>query len=141
MNYLSNIQELEKLDKDFKSFLAHCKETQEEYSKNELLFIWFAEYIIYIVTYDDSLSAELGEELYKVCKAIINKTEEEYLNDSVEKYKKYIVCLNIINNCDSEEVLDWGTSIRHPWFSYDSNKAILIENAVKYLDKELEDEE
>ena len=110
---------------EFKTYLEYVPQ-KEDFNEDEIKLIWFAEEIIDFTGYDDNLSLKIGRQLYEIAKAIINRTQQEYMK---ENYEIYIVCLNLIglNN------LNWGTSIRYCWFE-DTEKAKLIQEAVKFIE-------
>ncbi len=91
-------------------WLENCGD--EDFSKEDTKYIWICE-PLGIVTYDDSISCELGKKLYKTIKAILNRNQEHFMqNGYSQEYVDYITCLNLIGN----DNLEWGTSIRYCWF-------------------------
>lgn len=83
----------------------------------DLLYAYLANDIFGYISYDDDLDIEMGKKLYKTVDAIL-KTEQAKLIES-DFYEDYIMCLNIMQlNC---EKINWGTSIRFPWFEYDED--------------------
>lgn len=113
------------IPEEFKFYLEYVS-NKEDFNEDEIKLIWFAEEIIDFTGYDDDLSLKMGKQLFETAKAIIDRTQQEYMKES---YGMYIVCLNLIgvNN------LNWGTSIRYCWFE-DTEKAKLIKEAVKFIE-------
>lgn len=109
----------------FKTYLEYVP-NKEDFSEDDIKLIWFAEEIVDFTGYDDNLSLKIGRQLFGTAKAIMNRTQQEYMK---ENYEMYIICLNLIglNN------LNWGTSIRYCWFE-DTEKAKLIQEAIKFIE-------
>jgi len=83
----------------------------------DLLYAYLASEIFDYVSYDDDLDIEMGKKLYKTIDAILKKEQGKLIESDF--YEDYIVCLNIMQlNC---EKINWGTSIRFPWFEYDED--------------------
>lgn len=79
-----------------------------------LLYAYLANDIFDYISYDDDLDIEMGKKLYKTIDAILKKEQEKLIESDF--YEDYIVCLNLMQlNC---EKINWGTSIRFPWFEY-----------------------
>lgn len=83
----------------------------------DLLYAYLANDIFDYISYDDDLDIEMGKKLYKTIDAILKKEQEKLIKSNF--YEDYITCLNIMRfNC---EKINWGTSIRFPWFEYDED--------------------
>lgn len=99
----------------------------EDFSKEDTKYIWICEPLD-IVTYDDSISCELGKKLYKTIKAILNRNQEQFMqNGYSQEYVDYITCLNLIGNNN----LEWGTSIRYCWFKDEEKYRKIIKQIEK----------
>ena len=81
----------------------------------DLLYAYLANDIFDYISYDDDLDIEMGKKLYKTIDAILMEEQEKLIESDF--YEDYIMCLNIMRfGCDK---INWGTSIRFPWFEYD----------------------
>lgn len=95
----------------------------EDFSKEDTKYIWLCTPLD-IVTYDDAISYELGRKLYKVIKAILNRTQEQFMAKGYsQEYVDYVTCLNLLGT----DNLEWGTSIRYCWFKDKEKYRKLIE--------------
>lgn len=95
----------------------------EDFSKEDTKYIWLCTPLD-IITYDDSISCELGKKLYQAIKSILNKTQEQFMAKGYSKeYVDYITCLNLLGT----DNLEWGTSIRYCWFKDEEKYRKLIE--------------
>ena len=113
------------INEKFKTYLEYVA-NKEDFSEDDIKLIWFAEEIIDFAGYDDDLSLKIGKQLFETAKAIINRTQQEYMK---ENYEMYIICLNLIGL----DNLSWGTSIRYCWFE-DTEKTKLIQEAIKFIE-------
>ena len=83
----------------------------------DLLYAYLSDVIFDYIAYDDDLSIEMGKSFYKVIDSIINETQDQLIESDF--YSEYITILNLMRiNCDK---INWGTSIRFPWFEYDED--------------------
>jgi len=83
----------------------------EKISKLEFL----ADYIFEFTTYDGDISELFAEKMVEVLRAINDGKIYEFIKDE-ENYKWYIIMCNMPFLGDK---LEWGTSIRGAWWSYD----------------------
>lgn len=113
------------INEKFKTYLEYVT-NKEDFSEDDIKLIWFAEEIVNFTGYDDNLSLKIGKQLFETAKAIINRTQQEYMKVN---YEMYIICLNLIGT----DNLNWGTSIRYCWFE-DTEKAKLIQEAIKFIE-------
>ena len=67
-----------------------------------------------ITTYDHGLSIEFGKTIIEVMEVINNRKNFEYMDQSRENYKKFILVANLL---DHFNWIEWGTSIRGCWFN------------------------
>lgn len=72
----------------------------------------FMETVLDITTYDGDVAISMTEQILKVAEHILNGTTRELL-DRGEEYKMFLWTLQL--SCFKNS-LNWGTSIRHPWF-------------------------
>lgn len=128
MNYPSDEKNVLELKKRFEEYCEMTEINKQGYEEEECKYIWFAEDIINFTAYDDDLSLLVGKRLYDTCKAIINKTQSEYME---EHYEDYIICLNLIG----KDNFNWGSSIRFCWFENNSKTQKII-NAIKFIEKQ-----
>jgi hypothetical protein len=83
----------------------------------DLLYAYLAHDIFDYTSYDDGLDIEMGKKLFRTVDAILKKEQRCLVNSDF--YEDYIMCLNIMQlNCQK---INWGTSIRFPWFEYDED--------------------
>ena len=99
------------------------------FSKDELIWDWFAECILDVAFYDTELSIKWGKLLYKTIKSILEDKQSEIMSDM---YEEYLICLNLIGI----DKLEWGTSIRYCWFD-DKEYVDKLKKAIKQLDKRI----
>lgn len=72
----------------------------------------FMESVLDIITYDTDATEEMTEQIIKVAGHILNGTTSELLDGDME-YRMYLWTIQLSCFKDS---LNWGSSIRHPWF-------------------------
>ena len=73
------------------------------------------------------------KKMIEVLDVILNKKNFEYIKSSEENYYNY---LSMCNSRFLYEKLDWGTSIRGAWFSFDSFE--INNGEIEVKEKELE---
>ncbi len=98
----------------FKSYITgkeihelYCPE--DEYPK----ILWAANEVFDIYTDDENLDIEIGKQLIESCKVILNYENYEYIQQSEENYKKFMMCILWF---DKLNWVDCGTSARGSWF-------------------------
>lgn len=74
-------------------------------------YVWAAEEVFGMFTYDDEMSEFFVKEIFEVIDAIYARINFTYINDN-NKYAKYLqVCLML----DQFGWIEWGSSIRGAW--------------------------
>lgn len=78
--------------------------------------IYFVEYIINMITYDDELAEYYYDNYFKpTLTSILNKGEMGFSSNK-DEYVRYNITCNLILGLRGLNSLDWGTSIRDCWF-------------------------
>lgn len=101
-------------------FAEHC-----DGAENENKYDWCANYVFMLFTYDEELAEIFIKKIFEVCKAILERKTFEFIKESDEKYRQFIIVCNLL--CRFEWI-NWGTSIRGAWFEkHRSNQKPIIE--------------
>ncbi len=103
----------------FEDYLTILKEKGAQLEYLDSLYSYLADEIFGYISYDDDLSIKKGKEFYNIIDAILNQTQSKIVNS--ELYPEYITNLNLMQASSTK--LDWGTSIRYPWFVYDEDNS------------------
>lgn len=112
-------------------YKAHYEEERsrrdDEYTKYE----WAACYIFDLYTYDTALDEKFVKSIIEVSKAIIDMETYNYIENR-DNYLKHILVCQLLYHFNW---INWGTSIRGPWFESDSRKDILEESSWSLLNE------
>jgi hypothetical protein len=73
---------------------------------------YLSDYIFDFTTYDSGLSVEMARQAIATCKAINDRSTFDYIADPIQ-YRSFIYNCNLPFFISK---LDWGTSIRFPWW-------------------------
>ena len=101
------------------------KYTYEDYKK-----IYVCDDIFEFTTYDDGLSLKFGEIFIDVCKAIKENETSEYFQIDDKHYWDFILTVNLLNE---KNAIEWGTSIRCPWFDYSESNNAFTKDVVEWI--------
>lgn len=122
------------INESFEDFIDFSKGISDKttISQDEIMslkYVWLAEDVFHIDTYDDNLSEKFGRAILEVLRVIKNRQNYEYIKNE-DNYIKYILVCNLL---DMNDLISWGTSIRGAWFEfmdyggYDDHRRIFIE--------------
>lgn len=89
---------------------------------------WFMEDLLGMSFYDDKAAAEFGFIFWLVMSSVYEHDTLELFKDE-ESYLMFVMVANFLN---LKWMIDWGTSIRSPWFIYDQSP-IRGEDEMTYL--------
>ncbi len=88
-------------------------------------YVWCSNYVFNLTTYDNELDEIFVKKIFEVCKAILERKTFEFIKESDEKYRQFIIVCNLLSRF---EWINWGTSIRGAWFEENrSNQKPIIE--------------
>lgn len=90
---------------------------REDYTLLEWKYAWLCDDAFGVSTYDTNLSVKWGKLIFDVMTAIRNHTTFDYIKDDAN-YEKYIAVCNLFN---IHLLIDWGSSIRGAWFSFNKD--------------------
>ena len=104
-------EQLDFMYKEHKEYEIDCCNA-EGYSKfqflcNDVFNLW---------PYDSDIEEKWGKDLYEVMLHIWNHKCFDYWMVSDEAYNTYLIICQLL---DMKHWIEWGTSIRHVWFSID----------------------
>lgn len=89
-------------------FAEHCDGAESE-NKYE----WCSNYVFDFATYDAELDEIFIKKIFEVCKAVLERRTFEFIEESDEKYRQFIIVCQIFYKFNW---ISWGTSIRGAWF-------------------------
>lgn len=118
---------IEKIKQSYKGCIEYSPDG--ELSKEEFLSGHIFDFSFYASEPDEYFCKKMIE----VLDVILNKKNFEYIKSSEENYYNY---LSMCNSRFLYEKLDWGTSIRGAWFSFDS--FLICNDEIEVKEKELE---
>lgn len=73
---------------------------------------YLSDYFFNFVTYDSGISIEMATQAIATCKVINGHSMKDYIADPIQ-YRSFIYNCNLPFFISK---LDWGTSIRYPWW-------------------------
>lgn len=73
---------------------------------------YLSEYFFDFITYDSAISIEMARQAIATCKAINEHSMKDYIADPIQ-YRSFIYNCNLPFFISK---LEWGTSIRFPWW-------------------------
>jgi hypothetical protein len=74
---------------------------------------YLSDYIFDFTTYDSAISSEMAKQALIICKVINDSSMSDYIDDPIQ-YRSFIYFCNLPFFISK---LDWGTSIRFPWWN------------------------
>lgn len=130
MGILENI--VEDMEKACKESYNMTENDEKRYSYEDYKHIYVCDEIFEFATYDDSLSLHFGKIFVDVCKAINNNKTSDYFQVDDKHYWDYILTVNLLSE---KNAIEWGTSIRCPWFDFSENNNVLTKEVVEWICK------
>lgn len=76
---------------------------------------YLSDYIFDFTTYDSAISSEMAKQALTICKVINERSMLDYISDPIQ-YRSFIYYCNLPFFISK---LDWGGSIRFPWWDHD----------------------
>lgn len=74
---------------------------------------YLSDYIFDFTTYDSAISIEMAKQALIICKVINDSSMSDYIDDPTQ-YRAFIYYCNLPFFIGK---LDWGSSIRYPWWN------------------------
>lgn len=90
---------------------------REDYTLVEWKYAWLCDSVFNIDTYDTNLSVKWGKLIFDVMRAIQGHKTYDYIKDEAN-YETYVAVCNLFN---LNQLIDWGSSIRGAWFSFNKD--------------------
>lgn len=112
--------------------LSHKLTTyKQEVSPDDSKLEFLASFLYGFNTYDSEMDELLALKALEVCEAISIHTTSEYIEKSNDNYQWFLIILQTTFFSDK---LDWGTSIRNPWWDINDNsflKMLELESEIR----------